>query len=192
MTVLILERSRIALIAEGLLAAARERRVDDLFARLAISRRDGDAVRDLLDRRGELAQLIDAFLEAAESPRDHMRFLAAQAMDHFADQRCEPVLRRLLRDPVPRVRWAALHSLQCEACKLVPLSHGEDMLVALIAMALGDPSVKVRRVATYELGHVCADPRARAALQRIVAEVTDQAVLREARRALARRDTSVA
>jgi hypothetical protein len=178
--------ARIALIAEGLLAAARERRLGELFAQLCISKRDGDAVRELMARQGSFAVMVDALLDAAESPRDRLRFLAAQAMDHFADQRCEPVLRRLLRDPVPRVRWAALHSIQCEACKLAPLALKEDMLATIIDMALGDPSVRVRRVATYELGQVCADPRARAALQTIVVESTDQAVLRKASRAIGR------
>lgn len=178
--------ARIALMAEGLLAAARERRLDELFSRLAIPARDVEVVRELLVRQGGFGALVDAFLEAAESPRDRYRFLAAQAMDHFADQRCEPVLRRLLRDPVPRVRWAALHSIQCEACKLAPLSHAEDMVATVVDMALHDPSVKVRRVASYELGQLCADPRAAAALQTIVAGSTDRAVLREARRALAR------
>jgi hypothetical protein len=178
------------LVAEELLTAARERRFDQIFAGVAIPARDINVLRDLLHQRGEISILVDSLLEAAESPLDRIRFLAAQAMDHFADQRCEPVLRRLLRDSVPRVRWAALHSLQCAACKLAPLMHGEDMVETLIEMALRDPSVKVRRVATYELGQVCADPRAMAALRAITAESEDQTMLREARRALARHSSA--
>lgn len=179
-------KGRVELLADGLLAAARARDFEQLFARMAIPARDVNAVRDLLHRRGELERLVDALLAAAESPRDRLRFLAAQAMDHFADQRCEPALRRLLGDPVPRVRWAALHSIGCAACKIAPLTPGEDLVALTIDLALRDPSVKVRRVATYELGQACADPRATVTLEQIAAESTDQAILREARRALAR------
>lgn len=177
---------RIELLADGLLAAAAARQFERLFAGMRIPARDVNAARDLLGRRAELSLLVDALLEAAASPGDRLRFQAAQAMDHFADQRCEPVLRRLLRDPVPRVRWAALHSLQCEACKLAPLSHADDIVPTLIEMARYDPSVRVRRVATYELGRVCADPRATAALGAIAGESSDPAILRAARRALGR------
>jgi hypothetical protein len=181
--------ARIALIAERLLAATHDQRFDQLFAGMAIPARDVAAVCVLLSSRGDLSQIVGALVEAAASPQDRVRFLAAQAMDHFADQRCEPVLRRLLRDPVPRVRWAAIHSIQCAMCKIAPLSPGEDMVATLINLAMHDPSIKVRRVATYELGQVCADPRATAALQVIATEVDDPVIRRGASRALLQHDT---
>ena len=107
-------------------------------------------------------------------------------MDHFADPRCAEPLRRLLHDPVPRVRWAALHSLTCEACKLEPLPATDDLVVSLIDLAQHDVSIKVRRVATYELGNVCQDERARAALATILAQEPDRTIRRHARAALDR------
>jgi HEAT repeat protein len=114
-----------------------------------------------------------------------MRFLSAQAMDHFADQRCAEPLRLLLRDPVPRVRWAALHSLSCEECKLAPIATNDDLVELVIELALHDPSIRVRCVATYTLGSGCYDPRAVAALEQLVAHAADAVILRGARWALA-------
>ncbi len=107
-------------------------------------------------------------------------------MDHFADSRCAGPLRRLLHDPVPRVRWAALHSLTCEACKLEPLPATDDLVASLIDLAQHDPRIKVRRVATYELGNACRDERARAALAAILAQEPDRTIRRHAQTALNR------
>lgn len=115
-----------------------------------------------------------------------MRFLFAQAMDHWADERCAAPLHTLLQDPIPRVRWAALHSLGCESCKLAPRNTGDDLTGTLIALARTDPSVKVRRVAAWELGQHCPDPQAVAALEQLCLEAHDPVVLRNARIGLGR------
>jgi hypothetical protein len=176
----------IALIAEQLVVFARDQSLWQLFSTLAIGRYEGDLVRAYLVAHGAYTVVIDALLMAAEHPNARLRFLAAQAMDHFADQRCAEPLQRLLHDPVPRVRWAAIHSLQCAECKLAPLATEGDPLATLIDLALHDPSVKVRRVATYELGQACADPRALAALEAIRDQEGDQAIVYSARQALKR------
>jgi HEAT repeat protein len=105
-------------------------------------------------------------------------------MDHFADARCAAPLRAMLNDTVPRVRWAALHSLSCEACKLAPIAQNDDLVELTIALALHDPSIRVRRTATYTLGGNCYDPRAVEALEQLLAYATDAAILRGARWAL--------
>jgi hypothetical protein len=176
----------IADTAEQLVSAARERDLQRLFTTLCIGRYDGDAVRAYLVAQNTYAVIIDALLLAAERPEARLRFLAAQAMDHFADDRCAEPLRRLVRDPVPRVRWAAIHSLGCDACKLAPLPRDREFLDTLIELALYDPSVRVRRVASYELGQACQGARAVAALQTILATSTDPTILREVRRTLER------
>jgi hypothetical protein len=177
-------QQRIAEVAEKLVVAARNQELRQLFATLSIGRGDGDDVRAYLVAHDMYTTVIDALLIAAEHPHDRLRFLAAQAMDHFADQRCAEPLRRMLHDAVPRVRWAAIHSLQCEECKLAPLTFEHDVIATLIKLALEDPSIKVRRVATGGLGQVCTDPRAIAALTTIRAQATDRTVLRNARYAL--------
>jgi hypothetical protein len=176
---------RIAELANRLLVAARQPDPWALFAELAIGRYEGDEVRAHLVANGGFEEIVDALLRAADHPNARLRFLAAQAMDHFADQRCAAPLRRMLGDPVPRVRWAAIHSLRCDGCKLTPLVYEGDTNQALIALAQHDPSVKVRRVATYELGQICADPRTAGALAAIAAEDSDPVCRRIALAALA-------
>ncbi len=178
-------QQRIALLAERVMLAAREQQLERLFAMLAIPARDSKALRAYLVEHQLYGVMIDALLLSVEHANARIRFWGAQAMDHFADQRCAEPLRRLLHDPVPRVRWAALHSLQCADCKLTPLAPTDDVLATIIELALNDPSIKVRRVATYELGQVCADPRAVATLTAIRAQSTDRRILHDAQAALA-------
>jgi len=172
--------------AQRLIAAAQKTDLGQLFQALILPARDLVAVRAYLVDHQAHATLIEALLRAVDDPQARTRFLAAQAMDHFADARCAEPLRRLLHDPIPRVRWAALHSLTCEGCKLEPLPAPDDLVANLIEMAQHDASIKVRRVATYELGNVCQDERARAALATILAHESDRAIQRHARAALGR------
>jgi len=182
----IAQQQRIERMASQLVTAAGQRDLEQVFAAFRVPARDINAIRAYLVEHDTYTIVIDALLVGAEDSNVRVRFLAAQAMDHFADQRCAEPLRRLLHDPVPRVRWAALHSLQCAECKLTPLIPDEDVIGTIIDLALHDLSIKVRRVATYELGQVCADPRAVAALDVIRAQATDRAILRGARQALQR------
>ncbi|HUY76636.1 MAG TPA: HEAT repeat domain-containing protein [Ktedonobacterales bacterium] len=152
------------------------------------------AIRDLIVARGEQAIVVDALLTGLRHDDSRIRFDCAHALDHYADDRCSGPLRLLLADPVPRVRRMALHSLSCDACKVAPLPMGADTddaedhdLVALVvAHALGDPSVNVRRHATIALGACCGDPRALGALETLLVTERDPAILRNARWALRR------
>jgi hypothetical protein len=182
----IAQQQRIERMAAQLVTAARQRDLEQVFAAFRVPARDINAIRAYLVEHDTYTIVIDALLTSVEHANARIRFWGAQAMDHFADQRCEEPLRRLLHDSVPRVRWAALHSLQCAECKLTPLIPGNDVIATIIDLALHDPSIKVRRVATYELGQVCADPRAVAALDAVRAQATDRAILRGARQALQR------
>lgn len=177
-------RQQIERSADRLADAAKCGDLADLFAAMRIGARELEQARARLVERGEYPVLIDALLIAIESPEARTRYLAAQAMDFFADERCAAPLARCLRDPVPRVRWAAIHALGCAACKLAPLVAPCDLVAELVELALNDPSVSVRRVATYELGQVCADPRAVAAIEQIARDADDTTILRTARRAL--------
>jgi hypothetical protein len=177
----------IADTAEQLVSAAADLDLRRLFAGLCIGRYDGDAVRAYLVAQNGYTTIVDALLLAAEHPQPRVRFLAAQAMDHFADERCAEVLRRLVRDAVPRVRWAAIHSLGCDLCKLAPLPRDGDFVLTLIELALHDPSVRVRREAGYELGQACQDERTVAALQALAATSADPIIVRNVRWALEQR-----
>lgn len=179
------EARRIALLAEAVLLAAKNEDLQALFAALVLSARDLNLVRAYLIERELFTLVIDALLLGVAHSQPRVRFLTAQAMDHWADERCAAPLRVMLHDPVPRVRWAAIHSLHCDECKLSPLTRKGDTTATLIALALHDPSIKVRRVATYELGQACANESALDALAQL-AQTEDATIRREAQRALKR------
>jgi hypothetical protein len=173
-------------MAERLVRAAEQGDLEAVFVALQIGRRDGDDVRALLIKQGRFSAVIDVLLTGMTHQSARARFLTAQAMDHWADERCRAPLSIMLHDPVPRVRWAALHSLQCETCKLAPLSTESELTDTVVALALTDPSIKVRRVAIWELGQLCPDPRAVAALEQLCVQETDLTIRRNARESLKR------
>ena len=177
-------KQRIRQLADQILESAASGAIRQVLEYLVISGRDILALRAYLVESGGYTQLVDALLANVDHPHPRTRFLVAQAMDHFADARCAAPLRAMLGDAVPRVRWAALHSLSCEACKLAPITQNDDLVELVIGLALHDPSIRVRRVATYTLGGDCYDPRAVAALEQLLAHATDAAILRSARWAL--------
>jgi len=177
-------KQRIRQLADRILEAAASGAIRQVLEYLIIPARDILVLRDYLVASGGYTQLVDALLANVDHPHPRTRFLVAQAMDHFADERCAAPLRAMLSDAVPRVRWAALHSLSCEACKLAPIAQNDDLVELVIALALHDPSIRVRCVATYTLGGDCHDPRAVAALEQLLAHATDESIRRGARWAL--------
>jgi hypothetical protein len=148
--------------------------------------RDILAVRGLVVEQGHYPVLVEALLEGMRHASPKVRYDCAHALDHLADERCVEPVRLLLDDPVPRVRRMALHVLSCDACKMTPLQREEDLVARVIDHALADPSINVRRHATTSLSNFCADPRASLALETLVAQETDPALLRQARWALRR------
>jgi HEAT repeat protein len=169
--------------AATIVALARAGKLIQVLSALQIPARDIKALTRELLARDLYAVLIDRLLMGVDSPHPRTRFLVAQAMDHFADERCVAALRTLMRDPVPRVRWAAIHSLQCDACKVIALATPDDTLDELIFIALHDPSIKVRRVAVYELTRRCDAPHVREALQHLARVEVDTVVQRHLRTA---------
>jgi HEAT repeat protein len=147
-------------------------------------------LRDILGLRAHLleteqhALLVDALLVGLNHSEARVRYNCALAMDHIADERCSEPLRALLEDVVPRVRRAALHSLSCEACKVTPLPVPGDLIETLIAKAMSDPSIRVRRTAVDSLAETCTDPRVLAALQELESTDTDAGMQQRLKRAL--------
>ena len=155
-----------------------------LAARMAIPLRDILDVRAHLLETKRLHLLVNGLLLGLEHGRPKVRADCAGALDHFADERCAEPLRRLLSDPVPKVRRMALHSLSCDACKLAPLEVTGDLVAQLIEMTLHDSSIRVRRAALGNLGASCADPRALKVLEKIVSSESDIEMVRCAKRLL--------
>lgn len=160
--------------------------VQALGARFALMPlRDILAVRDELEERGTLHEVVGGLIAGLSVPQARVRFDCANALDHFADERCTQPLLRLLSDPVPRVRRAALHSLSCDACKLSPLTPCEDMGEILVNIVRHDSSVRVRRTAVPLLEPFVADAEV-VELLRELASVSDSVIAREAQQILRR------
>jgi hypothetical protein len=155
-----------------------------LAVRMAIPMRDILEVRAHLLETKRLHLLVDGLLLGLENARPKVRADCAGALDHFADERCAEPLLRLLSDPIPKVRRHALHSLSCDACKLVPLGVRGNLVAQLIEMTLHDPSIRVRRAALHNLGASCGDPRAIKVLEQIVSSETDVEMVQRAKRIL--------
>jgi hypothetical protein len=137
-------------------------------------------VRGLLGEGGDLPRVVDVLVEGLSHWNPKIRYNCANALDHYGDDRCVEPLRRLLTDPVPRVRRIALHSLSCDTCKLTPLHRTDDVVALLIDLALDDPSTNVRREASGKLAGYCHDERARVALGMLLARETDSRICRNA------------
>ena len=170
------------LASELLLLASSD--VGALAARMAIPLRDIVDVRTHLLETKRLHLLVNGLLLGLEHARPKVRADCAGALDHFADERSAEPLTRLLSDPVPKVRRTALHSLSCDACKLVPLEVTGDLVAQLIEMTLHDSSIRVRRAALGNLGASCGDPRALRTLEQIVSGESDVAMVRRAKQLL--------
>lgn len=168
-----------------LLAWSQHHEIEKLGQRFAIMPlRDILAVREVVVANGQHSPLVDGLLEGLKYTEPRVRYNCAAALDHLADERCTEPLRKLLNDPVARVRRAALHSLSCDACKVSPLPNRDELTEKLIEMTLSDSSIRVRRVAVASLTENC-DSRTLPVLQGLL-EDDDVAIQRTARIALAR------
>ncbi|BDP41806.1 hypothetical protein DAETH_17750 [Deinococcus aetherius] len=177
-------------LAASLLAWSHAHDTQSLGARFALMPlRDILAVREQLNATGELPLVVDGLIQGLSHRQPRVRFDCAGALDHMADGRCAVPLRRLLNDPVPRVRRAALHSLTCDACKLSPLGSEGDLVPVMLDVALNDPSIRVRRSAVPLLeSH--ADARVEETLQTLA--LSDDLILsRTAQQVLRRQGVRV-
>jgi hypothetical protein len=123
-----------------------------LVRALAIGKRRKEAARAVMQAspsRYVAFQL--ALVGGLASPRDRIRFECAAELDQFGDASTREPLARLMEDGVPRVRWMAMHALSCHACgeNAGPLEG--PIRERIVAAALGDPSVHVRRHAAVAL-----------------------------------------
>jgi HEAT repeat protein len=126
---------------------------------------------------------LDGLLDGLSSENARTRFECAHFLDIFGTARCQEPLERLMEDPVPRVRWMAMHALSCHFCGEDTCNSAPQIRQRIAAAALGDDSVVVRRQATISLGLMKA-PEAGETLRKIIAEETDDSVVRAAKWAL--------
>ncbi len=95
---------------------------------------------------------VELFLAGLGHRTARVRFGSAHALDQFGDERCREPLVRLMEDPVPRVRWMAMHALSCHACGGGAAGLDAEVEARIIQAANHDPSIKVRRHAAGALG----------------------------------------
>src|SRR5262249_45629917 len=155
-----------------------------LVASLAVAKRRMLAARALMQAdQAAYDAFLDTLVRGTAHPNPRIRFECAHALDGFGDARCVEPLTRLIDDPVPRVRWIAMHALSCHACNDSSCVDDPAVQTRIAKRARTDASIQVRRHATTALGMIGA-PAAVQTLRAIVAAERDAALLRAANWAL--------
>ncbi len=144
-----------------------------LLAALSVRKRAMEAAREVMKADpARYAAFVQMFVAGLADRRPRVRFEAAHALDQFGDARCRSSLADLMDDPVPRVRWMAMHALSCHACGEETVSPDPAVEARIAAAALTDPSIRVRRNAAGALG-LARRPSAVPTLRRLLAAETD-------------------
>ena len=97
------------------------------------------------------ADRVDALIWGLSHPSPVVRRCCLEMLDLHPDARATGAIERCLDDPVPRVRWHAVHTLSCDACKAGGSYLHEALRQRLKTVALTDPSPKVRAQAAMAL-----------------------------------------
>jgi hypothetical protein len=171
-------------LAARWLALAEAGDVKGLVAAFAVAKRRMVAARVLMQAQpSSYEQFLDVLLAGTSHPSPRIRFECIHALDSFGTVRCLETLIRLMDDPVPRVRWIAMHSVTCHACNESTCANDTAVHECICRAALTDESIQVRRHATVALGALRA-ASAVDALRVILAHDTDASLLRAANWAL--------
>ena len=132
----------------------------ELVDRLRIPAERYQAARDLSaggrgarENRGKqlLPEKIEALIWGLSHESPVVRRCCLELLDQHPDPRAIPYIVGTLKDPVPRVRWHAVHALLCDACKPSHSFFAPDVATALRQVAKGDPNPKVRSYARQAL-----------------------------------------
>jgi hypothetical protein len=142
-------------LAERWFALAQAGVLNELGRAMAVGKGRLHAARTVMERPpGRYAAFQAALVGGLSSQQSRIRFECAHALDQFGDAATRPALARLMGDPVPRVRWMAMHALSCHACGEKPDELEATIRERIIEAATGDPSPQVRRHAAVALGLV--------------------------------------
>ena len=99
---------------------------------------------------------IDALIWGLSHESPVVRRCCLELLDQHPDPGAVPHILTCLEDPVPRVRWHAVHTLLCDACKPGHSFLGEAVAARLRAVAEDDPNPKVRNYARRSLSELDA------------------------------------
>ncbi len=87
---------------------------------------------------------IEALIWGLSHENPVVRRCCLELLDQHPDPRAVPHILSALEDPVPRVRWHAVHALICDACKAGESFLTPNVSAYLRRVAEHDPSPKVR------------------------------------------------
>ena len=161
----------------GLAQAAR---LSELGRAMAVGKGRLHAARAVMQRAPErYAAFQAALVRGLAAPQIRIRFECAHALDQFGDDSTRRALAGLMDDPVPRVRWMAMHALSCHACGEKPGALEPDVRARIMRAAASDPSPQVRRHAAVALG-LAHEIGAAPLLDAMLARDTDAKTLRMA------------
>ncbi len=148
-------------LAAAWFALAEAGALPELTHALAVAKWRIEAARDLMrQERRRYAAFQAALVGGLASPRPRLRFECAHALDIFGDASTRTPLTALMSDPVPRVRWMAMHALSCHACGEKPDALEAEVRARIGEAARADPSPQVRRQAAVALSLADNDGRA--------------------------------
>ena len=97
------------------------------------------------------AEKVDALLWGLSHESPVVRRCCLELLDQHPDPRAIPHILEALEDPVPRVRWHAVHALLCDACKAGESFLTLDTTARLRQVAERDPNARVRNYAHQAL-----------------------------------------
>jgi hypothetical protein len=123
-----------------------------LLRSLGVGKGRLQAAREVMRRdRPRYRAFQSALLRGLEGRREKVRAFCAHTLDTFGEAWTRPALIAAMDDPVPRVRWAAIHAVSCHACGERSGALEEHVRLRIVAAVTGDPSRKVRFHATHAL-----------------------------------------
>jgi HEAT repeat protein len=97
------------------------------------------------------AEKVEALIWGLSHESPVVRRCCLELLDQHPDPQAIPYIVRALEDPVPRVRWHAVHALLCDACKAGGSFLTPNIAMRLRTVADHDPSPKVRNYARQAL-----------------------------------------
>ena len=101
-------------------------------------------------------QKTDALIWGLGHESPVVRRVCLEFLDAHPHPRALPHVAACLEDPVPRVRWHAVHAICCDVCKEGQSQLTPELVVRLREIAETDPSRKVREHARYGLAEAAA------------------------------------
>lgn len=171
----------IAALAEQWFTLAEAGDLDRLWRAMAVAALRIERARDLMLKSAERhARFIETLIAGLAHPKPRARFEYAHILDSFGDARSIEPLKRLMDDPVPKVRWMAMHALTCHACNPDTCPDDPQIIARIAHHAQFDESPVVRRQATFSLG-LTRDRSLEPLLRGILANSPDERHRRAAR-----------